>query len=75
MLIRVYKYEGLYIATLFDEEGGFISSSGHPDLIGLTGFIKTCKNFAGKLGQGIRCKWLGRLLEKPGPAMKISKYM
>ena len=71
MILRIYLHKKLYIATLLDEEGGFITSSGHYSRSDLYPFITRCKKTYSD--EQISIEWLGELEKRLPPIKKISR--
>jgi len=72
MLIRVYLHKKLYIVTLLDEEGAFVTSSGHYQLKDVYGFLHRCRS---QYDCKINMDYLGELAEKLPPIAKVSKLL
>ena len=72
MKLRVYKYQNLFIITLLDEEGAFITSSGHRNWNKIEKFLIRCEK---RYGITIEIDYLGELDEKLPPIHKVSKLL
>jgi hypothetical protein len=73
MKLEIYKYKGLYIISLLDECGNFVTSSGHYSLIEMQVFINRCYEFYPNVT--FTSEWLGNKKEKVSYSDRLSKKL